>query len=254
MRILGVIPARGGSKGIPRKNVRPLGGVPLIGYTVAAAQRSSRLARTVVSTDDDEIAATARRLGADVPFTRPAELASDGAASLDAVRHALAAVEDAGDDPYDAVCLLQPTTPFRVDGEVDAAIARFVDAGTDSLVTVMPVPHEYNPHWVFEPNPDGRTLRIATGEASLIHQRQLLPPAYVRDGSVYLTRADVLRERRSLYGETVGYLVVDRGGRHVNLDTLDDWARAEAIAHEDTDWPAAPPPTGAGLAHREPRG
>ena len=226
MRILGVIPARGGSKGVPRKNIREIGGHPLIAYTLRAAQASTRLTRCIVSTEDAEIAEVAGRYGGDVPFVRPAELAADGSGSIGVVQHAVAALEDAG-EVYDAVCLLQPTHPLRTGADIDAAVERFGSRPQASaLVTVVPVPHEFNPHWTFLE--DGGYLRIATGDEELFKRRQDLPSAYVRDGAIYLTRRDTLMRGGSLYGDRLTYLEMP-AERHVNIDTLEDWRDAERL-------------------------
>lgn len=230
MQILALIPARGGSKGIPGKNIKPLGDRPLIAHTIGAALASGVLADVVVTTDDEAIAETARRYGAEVPFLRPAHLADDASPTLGAVLHALDFLAASG-RTYDAVCLLQATTPFRRPGEIEGAVAAFERAGTDSLITVLPVPHEYNPHWVFGVDPATGHLRIATGEDEIITRRQDLPPAYIRDGSVYLTKTSVLRDKQSLYGNSIAHFERAPEG-HVNLDTLDDWKRAETLVHQ----------------------
>ena len=223
MRVLGLIPARGGSKGVPRKNVRSLGGKPLIVYTIEAALAATKLTRVVVSTDDDEIAEVSRAAGAEVPFRRPDELAADATPTLPVVLHAL----DTLDEPYDAVCLLQPTTPFRVEGLIDTCIARFESSGADSVVTVGTVPTDHNPHWVYFMNPDGE-LQLSTGEDAPITRRQDLPDAYHRDGAVYVSRVSALR-RGSLYGHRLVGVPSDDPGA-VNIDTAADWAAAEARA------------------------
>lgn len=227
MRVLGLIPARGGSKGVPRKNVRPLGGRPLIAWTVMAALDAARLSRVVVSTDDAEIADAARFAGAEVPFLRPPELARDDTPTLPVVQHALRTLEAEG-DRYDAVCLLQPTNPFRTAATIDACIARMDESGADAVVSVLPVPAEHNPHWVYFRGADG-ALRLATGEPQPIPRRQALPPAFHREGSVYVSRMRCVLELGSLYGERV--LGVEVDPRYsVNIDTPDDWARAELVA------------------------
>jgi CMP-N-acetylneuraminic acid synthetase len=226
MRVLGLVPARGGSKGVPRKNIRPLGGKPLLAWTAEAALASRRLSRVVLSTDDEEIAEVGRGVGLEVPFLRPAELASDTAPTLPAVRHAILALEALG-DRFDAVCLLQPTSPFRTTETIDGCIDLFEHSGADSLVTTLRVPAEYNPHWVYFARGD-RELYLATGEAMPVPRRQDLPPASHREGSVYVTRRDVVIEHGSLYGaRLIGYEVDP--ARAINIDTLDDWARAEQL-------------------------
>jgi len=226
MRVLGIITARGGSKGIPRKNVRLLAGKPLLCYTAEAALAARRLTRVILSTEDEEIAALGRKAGIEVPFLRPAELARDDTPTVSVLQQALRVVETEG-ECYEAICLLQPTTPFRRPADIDDCIQRLVETGADSVISVLPVPHEYNPHWVYSQDGEG-LLRLSTGEPTPIPRRQLLPPAFHREGSVYVTRRDVLMEGGSLYGSKVaGHLIEHRDV--VNLDTLADWARAEAL-------------------------
>jgi CMP-N-acetylneuraminic acid synthetase len=226
MRTLGIIPARGGSKEVHRKNARPLCGKPLIGYTAEVALASARLNRVVVSTDDEGIASLARRFSLDVPFMRPAELARDDTPMLPVVQHALTTLRDEGDS-FDAVCLLQPTTPIRGGNEIDGCIRMLVESEADAVVTVTPVPPEYNPHWVYIEEPGGG-LRLASGEWEPVSRRQDLPEAFHRDGSVYVTRTEVVLGQNSLYGKKLlGYIV--RDSKRVNIDTEDDWRRAERL-------------------------
>lgn len=228
MKILGLIPARGGSKGIPGKNIKFLAGKPLLAYTLESARESKLLMKTVLSSDDQEIIATAIQLGLEVPFTRPADLASDVSPTLPVLIHTLNFFAERGEF-FDAVCLLQVTNPFRRNGFIDEAIMKLQETGADALVSVLPVPHEFNPHWVFEPQASG-LLSIATGEEKIIPRRQELPPAYFRDGAIYLTRTEVLLKQNSLYGNKLAYIVGDEG-RYVNLDTMQDWAKAEILVN-----------------------
>ncbi len=226
MRLLGLVPARGGSKGIPHKNIRPLAGKPLLQYTAEAALQVAALARVILSTDDPEIAALGKACGLDVPFLRPAELAADNTPTLAVIQHVLRWLEENG-DIYDAVCLLQPTNPFRTAATIEACIQLFIEKNADSVFTVLPVPHSYNPHWVYFPHEDG-SLALSTGETQPIPRRQVLPPAFHREGSVYITRRDVILLENSLYGaRSFGYEVDTDNS--VNLDTMDDWRRAEQI-------------------------
>jgi CMP-N,N'-diacetyllegionaminic acid synthase len=228
MRVLGLIPARGGSKGIPGKNVRLLGGRPLLAYTAEAARASRRLSRVVLSTDDPGIAEVGRSCGLEVPFLRPAGLARDETPTLPVVQHAVAELERAG-DRFDAVCLLQPTSPLRRPEDIDGSIEMLETRGLDAVVSVLPVPPEHNPHWVYFRDGEG-LLRLATGEDEPIPRRQELPPAFHRDGSIYVTRRDVLLSG-SLYGRRLGgYLV---SACSVNLDTPADWERAERRMAEE---------------------
>ena len=225
MRILGIIPARGGSKGIPGKNIKLLGGQPLIKYTVDSAVNSKNLTRVILSSEDPSIIETAKKIGLEVPFVRPEEFSRDNTPSIEVVKHALHYFSDQGKN-YDAICLLQPTTPFRRDKLIDEAIGKFIMGGFDSLISVREIPSEYNPHWAFEDH-EG-TLRIATGENDPITRRQELPKAYHRDGAIYLTKVEVLLNSNSLLGDKIGYIDTT-GEKYVNLDTPEDWKRAEKI-------------------------
>lgn len=224
MKILGLIPARGGSKGVPGKNIKILAGKPLIQYTIESALQSTLLTDVIVSTDNEEIAGIARELRVEVPFLRPASLSTDIASSLDVAIHSIDFLSESG-RKYDAVCLLQPTCPFRKNGFIDEAIRKFIETGCDSLVSVLPVPLKYNPHWIFEIHPNGY-LRLATGEDKIIPRRQDLPDAYLRDGSVYLTKTTIIKTQRSLYGKSICY-VISKPGYDINIDTMEDWLKAE---------------------------
>ncbi|HVG08811.1 MAG TPA: acylneuraminate cytidylyltransferase family protein [Thermoanaerobaculia bacterium] len=224
MRVLGIVPARGGSKGIPGKNVRPLGGKPLLVHTAEAALAARLLSRVVLTTDDEGIAEVGRGCGLEVPFLRPAELAMDDTPTLPVLQHAVSELERVG-DRFDAVCLLQPTSPFRRAGDIDGCIELLEKEGLDAVISVLPVPPEHNPHWVYFR--DDGLLRLATGEDQPIPRRQELPLAFHRDGSVYVTRRDVLMEGNSLYGKRLGGFPAD--SRSVNLDTPADWDRAERL-------------------------
>jgi CMP-N-acetylneuraminic acid synthetase len=228
MRVLAVITARGGSKGVPRKNIRILAGKPLLVWTAEAALAARRLARVIVSTEDDEIAEVARSAGVDVPIMRPRELAEDTTPTLPVLQHAVRELEATG-DRFDAICLLQPTSPLRTAQMIDECVASLDASGADSVVTTLPVPHQYNPHWVYFGEARGE-LRPALGEREPIPRRQNLPPAWHREGSIYVTRRDVL-VGGSLYGRRIVGYPVDPS-RSVNIDTLHDWDRAEALLRE----------------------
>lgn len=226
MRVLGLIPARGGSKGIPRKNIRLLHGKPLLQYTAEAALGSRTLTRVILSTEDEEILAVGRLCGLDAPFLRPECLARDDTGTLAVIQHAVRWLEDAG-DRYDAVCLLQPTNPLRRSDHIDACVVELERTAADAVFTMLRVPDKYNPHWVYTDDGSGR-LVLATGDSSPIPRRQDLPPAYHREGSVYVTRRDVLMERNSLYGNRVAGFLMDPSDC-VNIDGPEDWARAEQM-------------------------
>ena len=226
MRVLGVITARGGSKGIPRKNIRPLAGKPLLRYTAEAALAAQRLTDVLLSTDDEEIAKLGRSCGLQVPFLRPTELAQDDTASLPVVQHAVHWMEARG-HYYDAICLLQPTNPLRRAEHIDACIDLLDQHDVDAVITVLPVPPKYNPHWVFFQDQQG-LLQLATGESQIIARRQDLPPAYHREGSVYVTCRDVLMDSNSLFGDRLLGLPLDPN-ECVNIDGPSDWKRCEQL-------------------------
>lgn len=228
MKILGLITARGGSKGIPGKNIKLLNGRPLIDYTITSAKESKLLSRTILSSDDQNIIGIAKTTGIEVPFTRPSGLAKDETSSIDVVKHALEFFKKMGDE-YEAICLLQPTTPFRRKGLIDEAIRKFQNGNYDSLITVREIPAEYNPHWAFEEE-DG-FLKIATGEDTPISRRQELPKAYHRDGAVYISRTDLVLKRDQILGQHIGFLDTSKDS-YVNIDTPEDWAKAETILKE----------------------
>jgi CMP-N,N'-diacetyllegionaminic acid synthase len=229
MRVLGLIPARGGSKGVSRKNVRPLAGKPLLQWTIEAALTARTLTSVVVSTDDEEIAEVGRQCGATVPFLRPIELAADDTPTLPVVQHAVRTLEECG-DRFDAVCLLQPTNPFRTSSDIDACVELLATSGADAVISVLRVPSEYNPHWVYFRASDG-ALSLSTGESEPLPRRQVLPAAFHREGSVYVTRRDVVMESNSLYGtRVIGYELTQSDT--INIDTPADWLRAESMMQE----------------------
>ncbi len=224
MKVIAIIPARSGSKGVPGKNIRLLGSKPLLQYTAEAALKAEMLDNTILSTDSEKIAFIAKKCGIDVPFMRPEILATDTASSIDVVLHAINFLEGQGKF-YDAICLLQPTCPFRAKGFIDRAIDQFIQKDADCLVSVLPVPHEFNPHWIFEPDMKGE-LHIATGEKEIIKRRQDLPPAFFRDGSIYITKTSVIKEQQSFYGKHMVY-IESEPLFYVNIDNENDWIKAE---------------------------
>ena len=231
MRVLGIIPARGGSKGIPRKNIKLLGGQPVIQYTIESAKKSQFLTDIFVSTDDLEIAEVSKSAGINVPFLRPSNLALDMTPTIDVIKHVLDEFDKNGKQ-YDAICILQPTSPFRELGFIDKCIEKFEKSNADSLVSVLQVPHQFNPHWIFEENESG-SLNISTGEKQIIPRRQELPKAYFRDGSVYLTKVEIIRnEKKLLFGNI--QFVESNKHFYCNLDTIDDWKLAEKLIQDYT--------------------
>jgi CMP-N-acetylneuraminic acid synthetase len=219
--VLGLVPARGGSKGIPRKNARTFLGKPLVLWAVAAGRESGVLDRLVVSTDDDEIAALAAAAGAAV-VRRPAELAWDDTPTAAVVAHALEADDE-------LVVVLEPTSPGRRAEHVRNAVARLRDSGADSLATVSPVPHHYVPSKLLDVRADGTIAGVdGTPVSAMTHRRQDLETAYAFDGIVFACRAELCRrDPPTMWGERVLGLTVDPANA-VDLDRPEDWAAAEA--------------------------
>jgi CMP-N-acetylneuraminic acid synthetase len=225
MKILGLIPARGGSKGVPGKNIKLLAGKPLIAYSIDAAKHS-RLAKVILSTDDEAIKEVALQYGAEVPFTRPAELATDSAKSLDVAKHALMAMEQLDGVQYDAVMLLQPTAPFRSTADIDKAIellAQHPDA--DSVISVVDVEGHHPARMKYIEN--GRLIDPPFCEAYENQNRQELQPMYIRNGAIYLTKRDTLLSG-SYKGKMCMALVMLQH-RSCNIDTLHDFDYAEWV-------------------------
>ena len=206
--MLGVIPARGGSKSIPHKNVVDLGGKPLIAYTIAAALEAQLLDDFIVSTDCEKIASIARSLGAEVPFIRPKHLSSDFADSLGVVVHALAFMENKKQKRYDAVVMLQPTTPFRKASWIDNALRRLAESELDSVVSVVDVGANH-PYRMYSLDAKEELIPFVYGVDNPMMPRQKLPPVYIRSGDIYATRRSCLLEQRSLIGRSSGALVID---------------------------------------------
>jgi CMP-N-acetylneuraminic acid synthetase len=219
MKTLGLIPARGGSKGIPRKNVRLIAGKPLIAWTIEAALGAPGLAAVVVSTEDAEIAEVARAAGAEVPFMRPSELARDETPGIDPVLHAFEALPG-----YDAVMLLQPTSPLRTSEDIGGLLEKASQAAAPSGVSVSLV--NDHPAWMFIIRDDGR-LETLLPQAQ-IARRQDLPAVYALNGAMYFAQRDWLRQRRSFVGpETIAYPMATE--RSVDIDTPLDWRLAELL-------------------------
>jgi len=223
MKIIGIIPARGGSKGVQGKNIKLLGNKPLLAYTAERALASSLLSRVMLTTDDQGIADVGKSLGLEIPFLRPSELALDSSPTLPVIQHVLDYYQSIGEE-FDAICLLEVTSPFRTFDLIDSAIKEFINSAADALVTVLPIPDTYNPHWAFEADHNG-LLKIATGEEKIIPRRQELPKTYFRDGSIYLTKVSAIM-CGSLYGERLAFLENDPEN-YINIDTYQDWTAAE---------------------------
>lgn len=189
-KVLAVIPARCGSKGIPDKNLRLLGNRPLIHYSVLCAQRAKMVDRVIVSTDDEKIAKVARRVGAEVPFLRPVELSTDSVSLVLVIIHAVRYLEDIENWKADIVASIQPTSPFLEPETIDRAVEILLKSGADSVVTVKQILHEH-PFWAKKLQ-DGRVLPFNEHTDESYLQRQDLPPAHIYDGALYVRRRSLL--------------------------------------------------------------
>ena len=222
MTLLALIPARGGSKGIPRKNIRPFCGKPLLHWTIDAALASACVDQVIVSTEDPEIAEVAKAGGAEVPFLRPDELATDDAPGIAPVLHALDQLPQVSD-----VLLLQPTSPLRTSSDIDSIVALREQARSESAVSLtLSAKH---PAWMYGLS-DGQRLDplLQLGEA---HSRQQLPTAYVLNGALYLASRDFLLRKKSFIAtDTVGYLMPSE--RSVDIDTPLDWQWAKFLMEQ----------------------
>ncbi len=220
MSVLGLVTARGGSKGLPGKNVLPLAGLPLIGWTIKAARSSKYLDRTILSTDCAEIASVARSLDCEVPFLRPAHLATDTATSVEVAIDALDRV-----DQYDWLVLLQPTSPLRTAEDIDAAIESCVAHGASSCVSVSEV--EKSPFWMYRVEKD-QTLSPVLEDRSGATRRQDLPAIYVINGGVYVIKTSTLRETRCFAPDgAIAYIMPKE--RAVDIDSKLDLMVAEEL-------------------------
>jgi CMP-N,N'-diacetyllegionaminic acid synthase len=224
MSIVAVIPARGGSKGIHRKNLAQIAGQPLISYAIQAARSAASVDRVLISTDDSEIADVARELGAEVPFMRPPELAGDAAPMLEVLRHALGWLEAQG-VAVEALVLLQPTSPLRTGRHVEEAIALFRSTHATSVVSVVEVPHQFNPVSVMKLSSQG-TLSPFIGDQAIATRRQDKPKAYARNGPVVLVCCPDTLLSGELYGARCRpYLMSEEDS--LDIDTSRDLIVAE---------------------------
>jgi len=225
--VLGVITARGGSKRIPRKNIKPLLGKPLLEYTIDAAQRSKLLTKVILSSDDDEIISLAKKRGVEVPFRRPRELARDDTLSIDVVIHAVNFIERHGFSP-DIIVILEPTSPLRQSEDIDNALRMHIKTDADSVVAVTKADH-WHPV---------RAKRIEDGVLTNYYheqpeqkegiRRQDLPPVYFVNGAFYSVKRDVLINEHKLYGRvTRPYVMPPERSADINEDI--DFKLAEVL-------------------------
>jgi len=225
MKILGIIPARGGSKGVPGKNIRPLAGQPLIAYTIHAAIASG-IDEIIVSTDDQVIASVAQLYGARVPFMRPAELSSDTAKSIDVAIHGLNTLEQIHNCQFDAVILLQPTAPFRSVEDIRKSISILEkNPDADSVISVVDVQAHHPARMKYLEN--GELIDTPFCEEYENQNRQELRPMYIRNGAIYLTRRETLVGGSFKGKKCMAYVMPEM--RSSNIDTIYDFDCAEWI-------------------------
>jgi CMP-N,N'-diacetyllegionaminic acid synthase len=224
-RVLGLITARGGSKGLPGKNIRLLCGKPLIEWSISAAKAASCVDRIVVSTDDAAIADVARRAGAEVPFERPSELATDSASSVDVVIHAIDTLAKT-DLAFDIVVLLEPTSPLRDSFDIDEAVQRLIQTGAGAVVSVCRAVSTH-PAFMFSLDEKGRLRPYLEGNPTGL-RRQDIDPIFFLDGTLYASRIDVLKTKRSFYHEDTVAFEVPKW-KSLEIDDSDDFIMVEAL-------------------------
>lgn len=228
-RFLAVIPARGGSRGIPRKNIKEFLGKPLLAWTVEVARASGVFERVLLSTEDKEIARIGRAFGAEVPFFRPKSLAEDTAPTAPVIQQAVEWLKEHEGWTPDVVMILEPTSPSRRTFHIHEAARLLVTTDADSLASVSEVPHHYNPLKVLRRDERGQLVGIqGTHVRDMIHRRQELPTYYAFNGLIFACKTElVLRDPPTLWGDKVlGYVVDPKYG--VDLDYPEEWALAEA--------------------------
>ena len=232
---LALIPARGGSKGIPRKNIRLFAGYPLIAWSIAAAKQSDLVTRIIVSTDDEEIAAVAREYGAEIPFLRPNELAQDKTTDLPVFEHALKWLDAERVEGYrpDVIVQLRPTSPIRPRTMVDDAIRILLEhKDADCVRGVVPAAQNPFKMWRFngENKPLNPLLEVDGVSEPYNAPRQILPPVYWQTGHIDAIRDSTITHKKSLTGDVIYPLVIDPKYT-VDIDTLSDWAKYEALVY-----------------------
>jgi len=229
MDVLGLIPARGGSKGIPRKNLKPFCGKPLLAWTLEAAQASGVCRRIILSTDDPEIAEVGRAYGAETPFLRPGDLADDRTPTAPVIRHAVEWLKEHEGWMPDAVMVLEPTAPARQPVHLREAARLFQRHDVESVVSVSKAPHHYVPQKLLQLRGDGTVTGIdGTAIRRMVHRRQDLPTYYAFNGLLFACKPQLLfQEPPTLWGKHVMAYVMDRK-YSLDLDDPEDWAVAES--------------------------
>ncbi|MFC1804898.1 cytidylyltransferase domain-containing protein [Candidatus Omnitrophota bacterium] len=224
--ILGIIPARKGSKRLRNKNIRLLLGKPLIAYTIRAALKSRLLDKTIVSTDDKKIAKIARGYGAEVPFIRPKDLARDDTPTVPVLQHAVERIERKMHSKIEIIVVLQPTSPLRTSREIDRSIKKMLDTGADSLASVCKLKDASRPELIKQLKRGRLSPYLQYGKDKA--KKKEHPRPYQLNGSLYLVKRDILMKKNTLYGKDTRALVMDKA-RCVDIDTQFDLLRARRL-------------------------
>ena len=222
-KVLAIIPARGGSRGVPRKNIRPLAGKPLLAWTIEEAKKSKYIDRLILSSEDQEIIEVARSLGCEIPFIRPQVLAQDDTPGIEPVLHALTILPG-----YHLVVMLQPTSPLRLVSDIDGCIEQCVQQNAPACVSVTEA--EQNPYWMYRMTPDNRLQPLLEIKNNII-RRQNLPSVWMLNGAVYAAKSDWLKEKKTfLTDETIGCRMPAE--RSVDVDTELDFQKARVLLEQ----------------------
>lgn len=220
--MIAIIPARGGSKGLPGKNVRPLNGKPLIAYAVEEALKAKHIERVIISTDDEDIARVAVEYGAELPFMRPAELASDTAKAVDNYIYTIGRLEEEGGKPIDSFVVLQPTSPLRIAEDIDGAVELFEQKDADSVISYCPEAHPVTWHKYLDD--EGRFVNIFD---DTIENRQVNRVSYYPNGAVYVFKTSLIRQKK--YFSDKSYAFVMPRNRSIDIDFVEDFEYAEFL-------------------------
>lgn len=225
--MIAVIPARGGSKGLPGKNIKEINGIPLIAYTIRAAKEASCIKRIIVTTDDEKIAATAQKYGAEVPFMRPEYLASDTSSAVDVYIHAAEYIMNEQNTEMNYFMVLLPTVPLRTGRHIEEAYQKFMKCEAKTLISVKEA--DVPPSWYLYRNSDDRILNCGFGlNRGFVSNRQMDQSYYVPNGAIYILDYKLLKEERTYYCDNTVPYVMDRK-ESVDIDTIDDFEYAEFL-------------------------
>ncbi|GAB4461220.1 MAG: acylneuraminate cytidylyltransferase family protein [Bacteroidales bacterium] len=223
--VLAIIPARGGSKGIPKKNIKLLAGKPLIAWTIEEAKKSKYIDRLILSSEDDEIIKVAKDWGCEVPFVRPKELAMDDTPGVEPVLHAINILPE----KYDYVCLLQPTSPLRKAEDIDGCIEKCIYSNSLSCVSVCEV--EQHPYWMYEIDNEEKLTPLFKNN---IKRRQDLPRLYSLNGAIYFIKIDLIKIRKNFIDENTLVFIMNKQ-KSIDIDDYIDFKIAEILLNEEMD-------------------